>query len=316
MSVIKTMKNIFIILSPPLCGARYLACALQAVGVDIGIDLNKPEDFEKNEFFEDKEINKINKEIISYLSQKKKVFNLLESNLFVKACSLIEKRTQNTNFYGLKNSLLVRVLPFWHKVFEKLSLKENYILGIRNPRFYENHKNQVSHIDKSLWLWLNYFYSAVNYTQKMSLFIIDYDENIRNPNVQLINLQNAFNLLDVFHNKNEQKYCDDFISAKLNTHQYNDTNLEKISQLFSVCSKIYQCLLRVALNIHTLEDESFKTEWALIQKQISENYTLYQYIGSLTNHYEQEIRKLQQKQQSVSWNFVDQEVSFESSLIL
>ncbi len=303
------MKNIYVVLNPPRCGSSCTARALQAVGIDLGTNLMAPAKFNEKGFFEDNDIRAINHKLRVYLQrvqQGEKDLNPMNSDIFTTACELLKNRTANKNYFGFKDPVTIKFLPFWQEVFKTLELTEHYIIAIRNPQCYGHSalnmfRGRMSHIEKSFLTWLNHVYPAIEKTQGKPTIVVDYDENLANPAGLLKRLSDFFDLSKLYNEESYNKYCNDFIDSNLQHHKYTLEDLEKNSSVFPICVKIYRVLLKAAQDKYSLEDANFKTDWVPIQKHINENRTLYRYIEALAQHYDNALIKSNQLENSLSW---------------
>lgn len=105
-----------------------------------------------------------------------------KSFLLLMEC-FISTEYQNCELWGMKDPRVSILLPFWNKVFERLSIKPNYILMIRHPFEVVNSlkKRDGFSQSKALMLWLNYNFSSYLHSQNHSRIIVDFEQLLTNP---------------------------------------------------------------------------------------------------------------------------------------
>lgn len=97
--------------------------------------------------------------------------------------NFISKEYQNCDLWGMKDPRVSILLPFWNKVFDRLSIKPNYILMIRHPLEVAGSlcKRDGFSQNKGLMLWLNYNFSSYFHSNNYSRVIVDFEQLLSNP---------------------------------------------------------------------------------------------------------------------------------------
>jgi len=319
MDKVSVPNNIFVILGPARSGTSSITRALKALGVDLGNKLTHPsKSVNPTGFWEDNEIvYKINREIFSQLNCILNGVTLLDgkilrgdalNSLKQSAISLVKQRFNTTTSWGFKDPQTSRLIPFWQSVFASLNLNEHYVIALRNPlsSAQSHHNLSGADIRTGLLLWLMHIAPAIQETTGKNRVIISYENLMKNPKHQLDRLQKMLKIASTSQDADVNQYIHEFLDKKLYRNQFSYDNLKShpAMQLFPLCLKTYDLLLRVAHDEISFEDAEFKNEWQHIWNLINEQQLLHDYIDSLLNKNNVVEKKLRYIQHSRVWKIM------------
>ena len=174
-------------------GTSAISGLLAELGVFMGSSLFAPQK-EVNEkgFFENSHLVKMNEKLLDTLfwswddplaATINGDFNSQLNPYVPEALTVLNKDYSNRLCWGMKDPRTTLLLPFWKKVFERMSVSPLYVLMIRPPiEVYGSLKKRDGFsLDKSMMLWINYTLTAYFCCNTESLFILDYHSLLKNP---------------------------------------------------------------------------------------------------------------------------------------
>ena len=149
---------------------------------------------------------------------------------------LISKEYQNCQLWGMKDPRVSVLLPFWNKVFDRLSVKPNYILMIRHPLEVANSllKRDGFSQNKALMLWLNYNFSSYLHSNYHPRVIVDFEQLLSNPTKIREMISKKFSVKLDRHQK------DSFIDKSLK--RQNSQTPQKLGYLGELATSLYQAI--------------------------------------------------------------------------
>ena len=273
-------KEITVVLGSGRSGTSVVTKALQTLGCYLGENLVPAAPMNPKGFFEDDEImNGINEKIIGRLGRNwydVSVFNLFLpsvslDDLSAKAEEILEKKFMVSSWCGFKDIRVCRLLPFWQPLFKKMSLKESYILALRNPlssvASFEQHCS--IHPSKGFLLWVMHIVPAIENTLTKDLLIINYEEMLSNPTKQLERIHNKLKISKALDATALAEYSEDFLDVALSRNQYSYEEFKSNPETPPICIKLYDLLNLVALDKLKIDSSEFKKQWVEILKEYS-----------------------------------------------
>ncbi|WP_371375745.1 sulfotransferase family protein [Thalassotalea aquiviva] len=153
--------------------------------------------------------------------------------------ALIKQEYANKLLWGMKDPRTTILLPFWQNVFSKSHINPIYVLIVRNPLEVAEslRKRDGFSRDKSLMLWLNYNFMAIEYSQPENRLIFSFSEVVNQPEIILNTLKKEFDL--PFQSQTSQS----FIDKRLKTNN-TEFSLEEGDFLYCLSQKVYLALLQ------------------------------------------------------------------------
>lgn len=312
-------KNLFVILGVPRSGTSVIARGLHALGIPFGDHLIPPnEAWNPKGFWEDEEIvYKINRGVLFALDHSwmslPHIKNLClqsdaVSNLSQKATLLLQKRFENTEYFGFKDPRTVHILPFWQAIFSTLHLQEHYVIALRNPlaSAYSYQRVSQSDIEFGLISWLMHLIPAISETHHKRRIIVSYELMINRPHQELNRIQQYFNLPDLAESKERDIFSNEFLDKKL---QHFDQDVEVLKSheavaIVPMCMKMYHLLLRIAKDEITWTSNEFLEEWQQIKTMFDVYYPCYCYMDRLLKQNKDLSKKIRTIKKSIPWKMI------------
>lgn len=312
-------KNIYAVIGMARSGTSAIARGLNALGIDLGDKLEKPNAlWNPKGFFEDLDIVfKINRAVLFALDYTWMSVNLVDTlckdnenltNIRKLAIQLLEERISNTNHWAFKDPRTAKILPFWQDVFKTLSLKDHYVIALRNPLSCAASYKRVSGVDieVGLMLWLMHLMPAIEGTHGKPRIMVSYDALLKNPYTELKRIQQFFNIENLSTPQEIEQYAQTFLDKKLHHFDYQASDLERESacQVAPICGKMYKLFLTLANDELKFESQAFQNAWQEIKHEFDQNYPVYCFINTLLKKNKQYERHLRSIHRSIPWKLI------------
>lgn len=162
-------------------GTSALSGVLETIGIDFGNNLLSSAEDNKKGFFEDKEIVRLNDEILNYYNTYWDDISIFEPELseaknFINQISKIIKKKYRNKDFGLKDPRISLLLPLYINALHSLDIELKIIVIYRNPfevaKSLEKRNNFSQ--SKSLLLWLKYNLLLEKYSRKQKRISISF----------------------------------------------------------------------------------------------------------------------------------------------
>lgn len=249
-------------------GTSLITRGLQVMGVNLGDNL-LPAMAEVNAkgFWEDADINAFNIEMLHAIDSEwdfltpiseTNIQQLQQQGFLLRAVELLRSKVAQARIFGLKDPRIAKLLPFWDQVFAHCNYDVSYLLTIRHPLSVVKslQKRDGFVAEKAYLLWFTHVITALTFSNKQNLSLVDYDFFMQNPADELHRLAQEFNLpvnqaeLSIFLN--------DFIDNSLrHTHyELNDLYLDEACP--DLVRDIYSELLAIARGHSRLSAPEFE----------------------------------------------------------
>ena len=249
-------KKLIVVIGMHRTGTSLITRGLQVMGVNLGDNL-LPAMAEVNAkgFWEDADINALNIEMLHAISSEwdyltpindANIQQLQQQGFFLRAVELLRQKTTQTRIFGLKDPRIAKLLPFWDQVFSHCEYDVSYLLTIRHPlSVVKSLQKRDGFIpEKAYLLWFTHVVTALTFSKKENLSIVDYDFFMQNPATELARVAHEIQLpiiaseLDIFVNE--------FLDNSLRHTHYELNDLYVDGACPNLVAEIYNELLRVA----------------------------------------------------------------------
>ncbi|QSR87488.1 hypothetical protein EM20IM_03975 [Candidatus Methylacidiphilum infernorum] len=278
-------RKLVIVLGMHRSGTSALSRSLMALGLSLGQSLLDPQPDNPLGYWEDREIVAINEEVLassgsSWDSLALPSLSLREPKmveLLRKAEELIEIKLKEKNF-AFKDPRTVRLLPFWHAVFEKLNISPSYILAVRNPLAvgYSLFRRNGFPLVKSFSLWLSHNVFPWPLYVPYLKAVVDYDQFLDHPEKELQRIAELFSLA-----YDEEAACAlkrSFLKQELRHARFTDRELEQHQAAFYPLVESWKLFKAMATDPHPQE--------AKVQMDsLSKSFSAFQELFSLIDSY-------------------------------
>jgi len=279
-------------------GTSVLTAGVGALGVDLGDQL-KPGGVKKNPkgFFEDTELLDVNHRV-------HKAFGLRASGANVRpidqrawqtvdlqglqdeAATIIAHRFSNDRPFGLKSGGLLRLMPFWDRVFEQAGVAPHYVMALRNPLGVADSRANLDiyrgYQEKSDLEWLVQVIPYIDHLKDHPLVVVDYDLLMQDPKRQLYRMATGLNLpVDNTTAAGIHAYAEGFATTDLYHHRHTPSNLQDHEELNPLTVSTYLWLHKLATDEISVDDPALWAGLSALQEQFKTMAPVLRYVDFL-----------------------------------
>lgn len=257
-------KKLIIVLGMHRSGTSAVMNALSCLGVQQGDDLLPPGVDNPKGFFEDRDLNLLNIEMLEFIGKQWFSLSLVEeadvdvlvaNGYLDKAIKLVHEKTQSAEIFGFKDPRVSKLLKFWKRVFALLDCKVHYIFCTRNPLSVAQSlqtRNKIP-LKKGCWLWLSYNLAIATEIQS-PLIPLDYDQLMESPEAKIDYLARSLGLR--VDPSLREEFVEGFLDKNLRHAQYTKADLLASGQCPVAVAEFYQLLMdATAAEATTFSDE-------------------------------------------------------------
>ena len=179
-------RQLVVVLGMHRSGTSLITRSLATLGFTFGDSLlpSVPGDNDKG-YWEDVDTVSFNEEILKRCNKEwlsletvsdQEIETLMKENFQERAISLINKKTNGVQLFGLKDPRITKLYKFWSEVFEKADIEVSYIFALRNPVSVAHslHSRQRLNFTHSYLLWTEYYLSALRHFKGYPCIKIEY----------------------------------------------------------------------------------------------------------------------------------------------
>ncbi len=221
-------------------GTSAMTRGLQALGVELGENLKPPGAKNAKGFFEDRDILDINYRLHDLVGLRRNGASLRlvgdplafpgVDALHTEAVVTLARRFGNEDLWGFKCIGVMRLLPFWERVFADLGVDLNYVLAIRNPLNVADSRKKTDYFrgfqEKSDLEWLVHVVPFYHRVTGRPHVVVDYDRMMAAPERELRRIAGAHGLaVTPEREQGIQAFADDFLSESLRHNRADDDAL-------------------------------------------------------------------------------------------
>jgi hypothetical protein len=244
-------KRIIVVLGMHRSGSSTVAKSLETLGVSLGNNLLSADEFNVKGYFEDKDLYCLNEQIMVSIGSFWDLLNLPDESTVRELCStpyfgmaveLVERKLKEPAVLGIKDPRLCIMLPFWQQVFERAGGSISYVITFRNPLGVAEsllNRNQMLLV-KSCWLWVIYVVKSLVYTDGAPRIVVDYDELLVNPEIQIEKMAAALQLQ--VQPDRMKEYLTEFLGPGFNHYRKEFDKTELFPDFPPLAEEIYLAL--------------------------------------------------------------------------
>lgn len=257
MNLQMSQKRIIVVLGMHRSGTSAIARALKALGVNLGDRLMAATKDNERGYWEDLDIYALNIDLLEKLGHDWHTLTpVLADELMAsqaielkpRAVEILKKRFSNSDYFGLKDPRLPRLLPFWQGVFAELQIAASYVITCRNPVSVVHSLQQRDGFarEKGYYLWLEHTLSSLTQTEHATRIVVDYDLLLDGPLKQLQRISTALDL--DFDEKGAAivEYQQSFLTSVLRHNYSTIADLQQDKAAPASVLRLYKALVRVA----------------------------------------------------------------------
>lgn len=227
-------KKLVVVLGMHRSGTSAITRALRVLGVELGKTLMAQNNDNPKGFFEDREINQLDIEIMNSLGQDwhdlslisdESFGRMIESDFAERAKELLVSKLENCEIFGLKDPRMCKLMPFWQPIFDELGLETSYVISLRNPKsICDSLANRDGiEAEKSYYMWLIHTLDALKYTHGRKSCFVEFDSLMTDPKA---NLERCAKELELdFDNDEFDTYVNSFLDDNLRHSVYSSLDL-------------------------------------------------------------------------------------------
>jgi hypothetical protein len=250
---------VIVVLGMHRSGTSVLARGLQVLGVELGHNLMPALPANPKGYWEDREINHLNERILAALARNWRSPGLIDDSvwnssalepLVSEAKQLLDSRFGKFELWGFKDPRTCLLLPFWQLVFRELGLEARYVISLRNPLSVAGSLRARDAMveELSLLLWLQHLRAAFKYTENQPRLVVDYDELLKAPRIQICRIAKALELpAPISTDAALQSYADEFLAVDLRHHEFSAEHSPSDSPLKRLAVSTYELLRQVSI---------------------------------------------------------------------
>ena len=285
-------------------GTSVLTAGVGALGVDLGDSL-KAGGVKKNPkgFFEDTDLLNVNHRV-------HKAFGLRASGANVRlvddrawrttdleglhdeAVAIIERRFTHARPFGLKSGGLLRLMPFWERVFKSAGVEPGYVMALRNPLGVADSRANLDvyrgYQEKSDLEWLVQVLPYIDRLKGHPLVVVDYDLLMEDATKQLHRIGTALDLrVDTSIEASIRTYAEDFATKDLYHHRHDPTALLEREELNPLTVNTYLWLHRLAKDEVSPDSPELWTALIDLQERFAAMASVLRYVDFLEDEVKQ-----------------------------
>ncbi|OQX16846.1 MAG: hypothetical protein BWK73_02610 [Thiothrix lacustris] len=286
--------RIVVVLGMHRSGTSAITKSLELLDVRLGSDLHPPGSDNPKGFWEDRECIEINENLLMYLGSAYDRLNLAWENfpsdpkiseLMLKATQLVSKKLLvNDGSWGFKDPRTCRLLGFWNQVFLALRCTVSFVIVVRNPASVVASLGARNSIpaEKAYLLWLQHVLPALSFTKGAQRVVVDYDEFLANPRLQISRIASKFKLPLPDRNSSLVKdFESNFLEDDLRHSSFTAAELLLDSCASKMVSATYDLLCRFAKDIESLDDPRALEVIAALEARLKDASPAFDYINVL-----------------------------------
>ena len=192
-------------------GTSALAHSLQLLGIHLGRDLmpgnaDNPRGYWENPHFvaiNDAVLATADRDLDSLAPCPLSLDDRSVLALLQQAIERITKQFSKAGLWGFKDPRTSRVLPFWLRTFEELSIEPGFVIAVRDPRSTAASMQRRQRIfrkteglsdARALEMWFQYTLDAIEGTEGYPRVVVGYEQLLTSPGTQLQRIARALDL--------------------------------------------------------------------------------------------------------------------------
>ena len=265
-------KKLIIVLGMHRSGTSAITRSLKVLGVELGDKLIPTmQEVNAKGFWEDKDINSLNIEMLSALNtdwlnlrpiENSDVIFLRNKGFSLRATVLLQEKMDLSPIFGLKDPRITKLLPFWTDVIDHSQLDAHFVIAVRHPLSVAQSlaKRDALASTQSYLLWLEHVITSLADTHKYKRVLVDYDRLMQSPSHELNRIAKSFALeinlveLDV--------YTSEFLDVKLQHTLYHQRDLALDSTCPQLVKNIYNVLVDIASERITINEPALQNKFS------------------------------------------------------
>lgn len=264
-------------------GTSAITRGVQALGVELGDHLRPGGGKNPTGFFEDQRLLAINKKLKRLLRIRGDSVRLIESGewhtpavraLQREAIDTVQRAFGHYPLWGYKYARTLRLLPFWHEVFEALRLDVRYVVALRNPLSVARSRAQLDPRrgtqEQSDLEWLVNVVPYFRELRSRPFVVVDYDLVLENPGGQLERIAAVLGLpRRPDHKLAIDTYAGEFLRTGMRHTRFSDRDIARDGRVNELTRAAYLWLRRLATDDCDAGDPHLWQQWEQVESQVA-----------------------------------------------
>ena len=294
-------KMIIVVLGMHRSGTSVVARCMKVLGAETGDSLIPAQKDNPKGFYEDKDILELDEEMLGFLGSSWEATNivslqqieeLFESDFFIRACNLLEKKLQHYPIFVIKEPRMVVLLPFWRKVFVECSLNVKYVIAIRNPLSVASSLEKRNGMDPAfgVTLWFGYVLRSLQETVEDERVLVDYDRILLYPKKEVQRLSEMLGL--PFSSHELDIFVKDFLDKNLQHSAFGLNAVRESDILPKVVGDFYGDLMKIASDTLPANSPEFITKIRRLVVEHSAMYPVWRLLDVFRRERYEQLRRI------------------------
>ncbi len=263
-------RQLVVVLGMHRSGTSLITRSLATLGFAFGDTLlpSVPGDNDKG-YWEDVDTVSFNEEILKRCNKEwfsletvsdQEIETLIKANFQERAISLINKKTNGVQLFGLKDPRITKLFKFWSEVFEKADIDVSYVFAVRNPISVAHslRSRQRLNFTHSYLLWTDYCLSALSHLKRYPCVKIEYERLLEEPERELEKICKLTNL--EINPDTSQDFIESYMDKTLEHTHFELKDSEDCKEMPSICKDLYRYLSTIEedqLAFHSKDHQKF-----------------------------------------------------------
>lgn len=252
-------RSLIVVLGMHRSGTSAITQSLEALGVSLGNELLAPTPDNPKGYFEDVRVFDLNERLLAAFGLRWSDLPLIGLEQWAssrvealreEARALLEGRMAQFPLWGFKDPRTVRLLPFWHGLFEEMGLMPRYLVCKRNPLSTAKSLEQRDGmaLEWALWLRLVYLVPYMALIRECPHVVVDYDRLLADPHAQLARIASVLRLTP--DREAMAVYTDEFLSKGLRHNTFTLDDLAASPQVDGLSRECARLLRQMSQDQH------------------------------------------------------------------
>ena len=298
--------SIAVVLGMHRSGTSALTRSLSAFGYEFGDNLMPPvENNNPKGFWEDRDINRVNVQLMSALGVDWDAFQPLMpdapasnkslSQLRLQGLALLRAKVAQHPSFAIKDPRMARLLPFWSPLLARSATHVRFIVALRNPLSVALSLRARDGFEKikSYYLWLAHmldlYFGVVAHCRQFGdpeaagPVVVDYDRLMSDPLHQLQRVRDHLGLGLSLQGAAIEEYVGDYLDASLTHSSFDLSDLELEPELPAEVATVFRLFDAASRGEAALLDDTFSAAMAHCRQRFMELAPILEF-GSRSAH--------------------------------
>jgi hypothetical protein len=187
----------------------------------------------------------------------------------------IDARFGATPIWGFKYARTLRLLPFWVRLFDRMSIEPSYVLPIRNPLSVarsraklDDHRGHQANSDLE---WLVNVVPHLHLVRGRRWVVVDYDRLVSQPTLELTRLQESLGLPSSETTQQAiDRFANQFIRGDLRHTRFTIDELQEDERVHHLVRRAYTLLDTLTGAAPETATEAFWKDWAEVERGVAQ----------------------------------------------